>query len=184
MQYGGSGLGLTICKSLVELMKGSIWVESEEGIGSVFSFVIPMETIQTFDEVGPMESVQKGFEFKPLNILVADDNMMNQVIAAKIFEKIGYIVDVAEDGRDAVDKSNQKKYDLIFMDIQMPEMNGIDASVQILNKFSDEVKPIIIAMTANSMAEDKDACYHAGMKDFVTKPFTIMQIKQMIQRWS
>ncbi len=184
MQYGGSGLGLTICKNLVELMNGSIWVESEEGIGSVFSFVIPMETIQPFEDRGQLESVQEEFKFIPLNILVVDDNMMNQLIATKIFEKIGYKVDVAEDGRVAVEKSNLKKYDLIFMDIQMPEMNGMDASEQILNKLSVGVKPTIIAMTANSMAEDKEACYNVGMKDFITKPFTILQVKQMIQKWS
>lgn len=107
---------------------------------------------------------------------------MNQFVAKKIFSSLGYTIDTAVNGVEAVAMAQKEKYDIIFMDIQMPEMDGLEATKKIQGA-TFQHKPIIIAMTANALKEDEDICYAAGMNDFLSKPFTIEQLKMVLNRW-
>lgn len=182
-KYGGTGLGLSICKKLVEMMNGKIWAESKETQGSVFSFILPLPVAAkgiTEEQKGnPVDS----YNYQPLKILLAEDNKMNQLIAGKIFSKIGYKIDIADNGKIAIDMLAKKQYDLIFMDIQMPEMDGLQAAQHIISIYGNNAPPII-AMTANVLSEDEINCKQAGMLDFISKPFTIERLEHVIQKWA
>ncbi|ASU35656.1 ATP-binding protein [Mucilaginibacter xinganensis] len=181
-KYGGTGLGLSICKKLVEMMNGRIWAESRENAGSVFSFSLPLQIVSVDMPVVEHTHKQAAYQYRPLNILLAEDNKMNQLIAGKTFKKIGHDIDIADNGRIAIEMAGQKKYDLIFMDIQMPEMDGLQAAAYLINKYGEDCPPII-AMTANVLSEDEDSCKKAGMNDFVSKPFTIERLEDVIYKW-
>ncbi len=137
---------------------------------------------------GPGPKLQKKYDklsdIFPMNILVAEDNMINQTVAMGILSKLGYNIDLANNGLEAVKAAEKKKYDIIFMDVQMPEMDGLEAAKKIKEIFSGKDSPAIVAMTANVMKEDKDRCIKAGMDDFVGKPFTIAGIKEIIEKWA
>jgi signal transduction histidine kinase len=183
-KYGGTGLGLSICKKLVELMGGKIWAISKEAKGSVFIFSLPLQVAE--GEVPKEEEPEEdkgAFKYRPLKILLAEDNKMNQLIASKIFKKVGYSIDIAENGLDAISMSDKQRYDLIFMDIQMPEMDGLQATRNIIKKQGKSAPPII-AMTANVLSEDENECTMAGMKDFVSKPFTFERLESVIHKWT
>ena len=183
-KYGGTGLGLSICKKLVELMNGKIWVKSRELEGSVFSFSLPLPIAEAaLDNAMFINNTRQVYTHKPLRILLAEDNRMNQLVAGRIFEKIGYNIDIADNGALAIEKMQEQDYDLVFMDIQMPEMDGLAATRHIINKYGDSAPPII-AMTANVLSENEVECKQAGMKDFLSKPFTIERLEAVIHRWS
>ncbi|MEO0472608.1 MAG: response regulator, partial [Bacteroidota bacterium] len=117
----------------------------------------------------------------PLNILIAEDNLVNQKYARMLFKKLGYQIDLAENGVEAVKLAKQQTYDVIFMDMQMPELSGPEASEVILSQVHP--KPLIIAMTANHQEEDRKRCFDAGMVDFLSKPVKIDMVKNMLRRW-
>lgn len=182
-KYGGSGLGLTISDRLVQLMNGHISVESTPGKGSKFSFTIltraaPFKTFPT--GINPIPRLADNFPFR---MLLAEDNPINQQLALIILRKMGYEPDVAENGIKALEKLNETPYDLIFMDIQMPEMDGLEAT-RVIRAKSDGHRPIIIAMTANATRQDREECLAEGMNDYLSKPVSIDELVQMLRKWS
>jgi CheY-like chemotaxis protein len=117
----------------------------------------------------------------PFKILIAEDNTVNQTLAVRALKKLGYTADVAADGLDVLEKLRQSSFDIIFMDVQMPEMDGLETTRHIRKNLENQ--PIIIAMTANAMLEDKAICLEAGMDDYVSKPFKLDTVMSMLEKW-
>ncbi len=169
----GTGLGLSISKTIAELMGGEIGFDSEKGKGSEFRFTIPLTEGQ--QQPKATEQATASFEDKltGLKVLIAEDVKVNQLVITKMLQRIGVKdIDIAENGQQAVDMALAESYDFIFMDVQMPVLDGIEASRKILSSVEHAEEPIIIAVTANAMIEDLRACKKAGMQDFISKPFT------------
>lgn len=178
-RYGGTGLGLSISKQIVNAMGGDIHVESEVGRGSQFSFKLTLEAI-TESAVTRAASIPE--DCPTLSILVVDDNEINRDVARAKFGQIGYRVDMARDGTSAIEAVTQKRYDVVFMDLRMPDMTGIEATKRIAEQFADKRMPHIVAMTASVFEEDREACREAGMRDFVGKPMDLAQIDSLLRR--
>lgn len=188
-QFGGAGLGLLICRKLAEMMGGKIWVSSEIGAGSAFTFEIPANSYQEVPPAKHKKRTVKITNMVPIagmNILIAEDNVFNQVITSKMLEKSGYKHIIANDGLEAVKMVKETHFNIILMDMQMPNMDGVSASKEIL-KYYDEnsiVPPIIIGCSANAMQEDIEKCLVAGMKDFLAKPFTLDDLRMVMIKWT
>jgi signal transduction histidine kinase/DNA-binding NarL/FixJ family response regulator len=180
-RYGGTGLGLSICKLLVHHMGGELQLESELGKGSTFFFSIDAKKSSPPKNVNDSSlCIDKNFSKRhPHNILLADDNAINRKIAKALIEKLGYQIDLAEDGREVLEAVKYKQYSIILMDMQMPIMDGIEATKRLKKIYSTHC-PVIIALTANALTEHKEQCYEAGMKGFITKPFGIKNIARAI----
>lgn len=189
-KFGGTGLGLAISKRLVESMNGRIWVESVPGQGSNFRMEIPLKTI------GPAQSTKSSNELQPqqveelalieeglkLRILLAEDNLVNQKVANRMLSKLGYRIDIVSNGKEAFEALERQFYDLIFMDIQMPEMDGMEATKKIRAEFDEDRQPIIIAMTANAMLGDREKYLAVGMDDYLSKPVKLEILQQTLLR--
>ncbi|MFT6797315.1 MAG: signal transduction histidine kinase/ActR/RegA family two-component response regulator [Maribacter sp.] len=167
-EYGGTGLGLTIVKSLLGLFNSEIRLESELDKGSAFSFEIDMKSIDDLPEDITFEITQRDYDFKGLHLLIVEDNKINQVITKKMLSKKEITSDIASNGEDAVILAKENVYDAILMDIHMPGISGEEATIQI-RKF-DQRTPII-ALTAISLDDSLESFYAAGCDDVVTKPF-------------
>jgi signal transduction histidine kinase/CheY-like chemotaxis protein len=182
-KFGGTGLGLAISKKLIELMNGKIEVHSIESQETEFSFYIVVEPLKECFEIDNKIAVETNKEYKinpALKILVVDDNLINQKLALKLISKLRLKVDQALNGLEAVEKAKSNRYDLIFMDMQMPIMDGISATKEILD-FNLNKKPYIVAMTANAFQEDMEICQKVGMKDFLSKPIIPDKLYSIIE---
>ena len=186
-KYGGSGLGLAISKRLVELMGGRIGLDSTPGLGSTFWFEMPFEhPVSSTDgnlhapdstAASPLSTAFAGYR-----VLLAEDEPLNQEVSRCLLEDIGLSVDVAKDGAEAIAFARQRSYALIFMDMQMPNINGIEATQAIRQDSYNRNTPIL-AMTANAFEEDRAACIAAGMNEHICKPVDPGQLHTLIANW-
>jgi CheY-like chemotaxis protein/nitrogen-specific signal transduction histidine kinase len=167
-EYGGTGLGLTIVKSLLGLFDSKIHLKSEEGKGSSFYFELVLKCKDSIVDDIPFELEQKEYDLNGMHVLVVEDNKINQVITKKMLLKRGISCDIAENGLEAIDQANRNQFDGILMDIHMPGISGVEATIEI-RKFDRETP--IIALTAISLDDSLETFYAAGCNDVVTKPF-------------
>ena len=217
-KHGGSGLGLSICKQLVTVMGGEIWVESHPRQGSVFHFTArfsPVDLPRTVPkpaqgrtapqtlknsipplcpaplcgrvpqkDCGPVRV--RADRLIPCRILLAEDNRVNQIVALRSLERLGHQVTMVDNGREAVRVAGEGGFDLVLMDVQMPEMDGLEATARIRRneaKVAGRRLPII-AMTANALKGDKERCLSAGMDDYISKPFTLQGLVDILGVWT
>jgi len=186
-RYGGTGLGLSISKRLVELMGGRMWADSRPGLGSCFSFTVrfaraperplPAMTRRDADAVAAARARLSG-----ARVLVAEDNEFNQVLIEELLQGCGAITTVCASGREVLELLQRERFDIVVMDVQMPDMDGIEATVRLRAMPKFAALPII-AMTANAMADDRERCLAAGMNDFETKPIDPNRMYLTLAKW-
>ncbi len=188
-KYGGTGLGLAISKQLVELMGGAMWVESAPGKGSVFAFNLPFtcppEESRTTPESGSTGAPDdKGsLSLSGLRVLLVEDNEFNQQLATALLARAGIEVSLARDGSEAVRAAQPERFDAVLMDIQMPNMDGMEATRRIRKNPALAGLPVV-AMTANAMAGDRERCLAAGMNDYIAKPIQADVLYATLARWT
>jgi PAS domain S-box-containing protein len=199
-RFGGTGLGLAIARRMAELMRGEVGVHSEPGKGSVFWFTVRVGHAAAAAEPGPRATMDEPTvdtaegpvpdsaesrllqRFGGTRVLLAEDNPINQIVAVELLNAAGLEVDVADNGHDAVSRALEDRYDLVLMDIQMPGMDGMEATRTIRRHF-DAARLPVIAMTANAFGEDRTACLAAGMNDHIGKPVDPNTLFEVVLRW-
>lgn len=191
----GTGLGLAISNKIVEMMGGSLKVTSKPGVGSIFwvdlDLLLAPELPQQVNSNSSSITTQKSNNSQSIKqsivrVLLAEDNPVNQIIAKKMLHRLGYTIEIVKNGLAAVEAVKNQFYDIIFMDIQMPEMDGIEATHHIRQQFKNTAstcQPWIIAMTANAMKEDRENCLKAGMNDYLSKPVQLHELAAILEKF-
>ncbi len=184
-KFGGTGLGLSICKALTDAMKGEIGYRPNSPKGSIFWFELPLDIGKASDVVEEQteESAKEILDgFGKIRILLAEDNVTNQLVVSNMLERLGCQVDVVGNGQEAVDSLVERQYDVVLMDVSMPEMDGIEATKAIRKLKTDAVEVPIVALTAYAMDEDRQRVLAAGMDDFVAKPVSRIELAGALSR--
>ena len=185
-KFGGTGLGLAISRSLVAMMHGKIWCASQPGQGSKFSFLavfgLPEQMEQAEPAGRPEDFACATADLQGLRVLLAEDNEINQMIAVELLESRGIVVDAANNGLEALEALRKNKYDIVLMDIQMPEMDGLTATARIRENPKFQDLPVI-AMTAHAMIGDREVSLEGGMNDHITKPIDPELLYAALARW-
>jgi signal transduction histidine kinase/CheY-like chemotaxis protein len=190
-RFGGTGLGLTICTRLITAMSGKIWVESEPGQGSTFHFTLPFLAAQKTAIPTPEPPLaapahatrQDSVSDRSLDILLVEDNPVNQIVGRRLLEKAGHAVTLASNGREAVERSQDHLFDVILMDLQMPEMDGLEATALIRDRDRrQDMHTTIIALTAHALPEHEESCRAAGMDGYLTKPINKEKLLEKLNR--
>ncbi|MEO5378666.1 MAG: ATP-binding protein [Magnetococcus sp. DMHC-6] len=186
--FGGTGLGLSIARHLTKMMQGDITVKSVPTQGSEFTFTALFQKLPTHIDNPSVdaiktESIQPVWPQFSANILLVEDNLVNQSVAIGILELFACQVDVVNNGQQAVEAVFHKPYDLVFMDCEMPILDGFSATEKIIEKAHGNFYPPIVAMTAHTLQETRDKCFQVGMIDFLSKPFNQQQVLNILERW-
>ncbi len=182
-KYGGTGLGLTICRRVAEIMGGSISIESIPDVGSCFTVTLPFSAAKNTDSTLPAYKETIGWDGPPLRILFTEDDKVNISIGASMFRKLGHEVVVAENGRECLTALEQGTFDVVLMDIQMPVMNGEEALLEIRRKEQETSRhQPVIALTAFSMRGEEKRFLEEGFDGYVSKPFAVKELIFEIKR--
>lgn len=179
-KFGGTGLGMAITKELIQLMKGKINVQSQKGLGTTISFIIDLEK----GNIDNIKKVQEeiNVDISGVNVLLVEDNIINRMVAINSLNYFNCLVTEAANGIEAIEILKNKSFDIILMDVQMPEMDGIDATMKIREEL--KLKTPIIALTANAFKSEVDKCKNAGMDDYITKPFEEFDLVETISKYT
>ena len=177
----GLGLGLSICGSLIDRMKGHIWVESLPGQGSIFSFAIPYLPRPDSSIIPAVVPPPSPKDQKVLpKVLLVEDNPVNRKVASTLIEKLGFEYDIACDGQEAVDATRQNSYRIILMDIHMPRMDGLEATRVIRSKTSSELQPYVVAVTADASVEHRESYLASGIDEVLAKPISLVTLRKTL----
>jgi len=184
-RFGGTGLGLSISRELVSCMEGELGVESEEGRGSTFWFVLRLPVCEPPVRPAETSAVRRSASSaRAPRVLVAEDNRVNQRVLVRLLERLGCRVELAADGHEAVERVRSAAYDLVLMDCQMPVLDGFDATREIRALGGEAARIPIVAVTAHALPGDRERCLEQGMDDYVTKPLRMDELERVLARWA